>query len=145
MVAALACLSAGWAPVQERSAIPVKSPIVLLVGCASTTSEPHIWVLAHAGTRTPSSTPGIPIADRSELLKRSLGRDLYHLIGVADFVDGDTARKIGVRGQIFPRARVNATGALASGHKVAVKGLYIDATPPRVNLTSVVDLGDRCP
>ena len=40
---------------------------------------------------------------------------------------------------------MNATGMLASGHKVAVKGLYIEGVPARINLTSVVDLGSRCP
>jgi hypothetical protein len=40
---------------------------------------------------------------------------------------------------------VNATGVLAAGHKIAVKGLYIQASPPRINLTSVVDLGRSCP
>jgi hypothetical protein len=34
---------------------------------------------------------------------------------------------------------------LVSGHRVAVKGLYIEGTPARINLTSVVDLASSCP
>lgn len=76
---------------------------------------------------------------------RPSGRETYHLIGVADFVTAEESRRIGVRGKILSPSRVNSTGMLLSGHKVAVKGLYIDARPPRVNLTSVVDLGPMCP
>jgi len=32
-----------------------------------------------------------------------------------------------------------------AGHRVAVKGLYIEGVPARINLTSVVDLGAACP
>jgi hypothetical protein len=42
-------------------------------------------------------------------------------------------------------ARVNATGMLVAGHRVAVKGLYIQGVPARINLTSAVDLGAGCP
>ena len=76
---------------------------------------------------------------------RLLGRDTYRLIGVADFVDVATARQIGERGKILTPSRVNTTGMLVDGSKVAVKGLYIDANPPRINLTSVVNLGGTCP
>jgi hypothetical protein len=34
---------------------------------------------------------------------------------------------------------------LANGHKVAVKGLFIQGPPARINLTSVVELDRRCP
>ena len=34
---------------------------------------------------------------------------------------------------------------LVAGHRVAVKGLYIEGVPARINLTSVVDLGAGCP
>ena len=39
----------------------------------------------------------------------------------------------------------NTTATLVHGHRVAVKGLYIEGTPARINLTSVVDLGPSCP
>jgi hypothetical protein len=121
------------------------APVVMVVGCAAETAQPQVWTLSHAGERAESLRAGITAEERAQLAPRRLGGDTYQLIGVADFVDADTSRKIGVRGEILPPARVNATGMLAAGHKVAVKGLYIQASPPRINLTSVVDLGRSCP
>ena len=121
------------------------SPIVTIVGCAGKTAQPGIWTLSHASAREESSRPGISNDEKEQLEKRPLGADTYQLIGVADFVDRDTSRTIGVRGELLASSRVNATGLLADGHKVAVKGLYIAAAPPRVNLTSVVDLAAKCP
>jgi hypothetical protein len=120
-------------------------PIVLIVGCAAKTAQPHVWTLTHASAREESARPGIANEEKAPLARRPLGGDRYQLIGVADFVDRDTSRSIGVRGELLSASRVNATGQLADGHKVAVKGLLIAAAPPRVNLTSVVDLGARCP
>ncbi|MGH9387383.1 MAG: hypothetical protein ACRD2N_24225 [Vicinamibacterales bacterium] len=144
-VLTLAVLCLGWAPSQERVPVTVKSPMVLVVGCAATTAEPHVWLLAHAGEPAQSATVGITSVEKQELKKRSLGRETYHLIGVADFVDAATARRIGDRGKILSPPRVNATGMLAIGHKVAVKGLYIEARPPRINLTAVASLSSTCP
>lgn len=122
-----------------------KSPIVVVVGCALKSAEPHIWTLSHAGERSESARLAIAADEQPALAKRPLGDDTYQLIGVADFVDADTSRTIGDRGALLQPSRVNATGMLADGRKVAVKGLYIAATPPRINLTSVADLGARCP
>ena len=133
-----------WSP-SAQSDPAVKSPLVLVVGCAAPSSQAHIWVLSHAGERSTAATLGISEAESRDLTKRSIGRASYHLIGVADFVDADASRRIGERGKLFSPSRVNVTGMLVSGHKVAVKGLYIDARPPRINLTSVVDLGHTCP
>jgi hypothetical protein len=144
-VLALAVLAAGWAPAQDRSAIAVKSPLVLVVGCATTTAEPQIWLLVRASALLASSSAGITVAEKQELPKRSLGQETYQLIGVADFVDVATARRIGERGAILTPGRVNATGQLLDGSKVAVKGLYIEGRPPRINLTSVANLGGTCP
>ena len=80
-----------------------------------------------------------------QLETRPLGQNRYQLIGVADFVDAEPPGKIGVRGEILSPSRVNATGMLVAGHRVAVKGLYIQDVPARINLTSVVDLGAGCP
>jgi len=136
--------SAAWTLRQERSENP-KSPVVLAVGCAREGAQPNIWILSHVGERSESSRPGITMNEREQLPERPLGRNTYELIGVADFVDADTSRTIGVRGEILARSRVNATGMLATGHKVAVKGLFIQGSPARINLTSVADLGPRCP
>jgi hypothetical protein len=119
----------------------VSAAIVAVVGCAAKTPAPHIWELARAGARVESTRAGITASERDQLAKQPLGHDTYQLIGVADFVDADTSRAIGDRSKILTPSRVNSTGALVSGHKVAVKGLLIEASPPRINLTSVVDLG----
>jgi hypothetical protein len=119
----------------------VRAPLVMLVGCAGKSAQPQIWDLTRAGARTESSRAGISASERGQLARQALGQDAYQLIGVADFVDTQTSRTIGDRGAILTPPRVNATGMLADGRKVAVKGLLIDATPPRVNLTSVADLG----
>jgi hypothetical protein len=147
-IAAAAALAAIWSArglAQEPARITVKSPVVTLVGCATTTVEPHIWALTHAGNPEPSPTVGFTSGEGNTLTKRSLGSATYQLIGVADFVDVETARRIGVRGKLLASSRMNTTGMLATGHKVAVKGLYIEGKPARINLTSVIDLGSACP
>lgn len=123
----------------------VGTPVVMVVGCARAGAQPHVWDLIHAGDRSESSRPGITTGEKAQLGARGLGQNSYQLIGVADFVDAETSRRIGVRGEILSPSRVNTTGMLVSGHRVAVKGLYIEGTPPRINLTSVVDLGGECP
>jgi hypothetical protein len=128
--------------------LPVEKPgsaLVIVAGCAKATAQPHIWTLSDAGARVESATVAITTEEKERLAAQPPGQNTYQLIGVADFVDGETSRKIGVRGKILTAPRVNATGMLADGHKVGVKGLYIDARPPRINLTSVVDLAARCP
>ena len=145
IVRACATIGIAVASSRARALAPPKAPVVAIVGCAAQSARPHIWNLSHASQRTESSRAGISKAETEQLGKRVLGQDIYQLIGVADFVDAETSRKIGVRGDILSPARVNATGMLASGHKVAVKGLYIEGSPPRINLTSVVDLGVDCP
>jgi hypothetical protein len=124
--------------------VAARAPVVLVVGCARESAQPHIWNLSQAGDRAESSLPGITTGEKAQLATRPLGQHTYQLIGVADFVDAETSRKIGVRGEILSPSRVNTTGMLVSGHRVAVKGLYIEGTPPRINLTSVVDLGRAC-
>jgi len=121
------------------------TPVVLVVGCATESAQPQIWNLTQASAAAESPRPGITAAEKAQLGGRPLGRSSYQLIGVADFVDVETSRTIGVRGEILSPPRVNATATLLRGHKVAVKGLYIEGTPARINLTSVVDLGGACP
>ncbi len=130
---------------QQRIPDNPGAPIVLVVGCARESAQPHVWTLSHGGERSESLRAGITEEEKAQLAQRPLGPDVYQLVGVADFVDAGISRTIGVRGEILPPSRVNATGMLAGGHKIAVKGLYIQASPARINLTSVVDLGRSCP
>ena len=149
--ARIACVAVAIAVMPAAARTPfgqlanARTPVVLVVGCASEGAQPHLWDLTHAGNRSESTRPGITTDEKAELGTRSLGQNTYQLIGVADFVDAETSRKIGVRGAILSPSRVNTTGMLLSGHRVAVKGLYIEGTPARINLTSVVDLGGKCP
>jgi hypothetical protein len=122
-----------------------RTPVVLVVGCARLSAQPQIWDLMRAGAAFESPRPGITPEEKAQLGTRPLGENAYQLIGVADFVDVEASRKIGERGEILSPSRVNTTAMLVSGHKVAVKGLYIEGTPARINLTSVVDLGPACP
>jgi hypothetical protein len=121
------------------------APMVLTLGCAQPGAQAHIWELTQAGSPLQTARPGITVEEKAQLQARPLGENRYQLIGVADFVDAEASRAIGVRGDILSPARVNATGMLIAGHRVAVKGLYIEGVPPRINLTSVVDLGAGCP
>jgi hypothetical protein len=132
-------------PANGQRHATARTPVVLVVGCARPSSEPQIWELIQAGAAAESARPGITTEEKAQLGTRPLGQNTYRLIGVADFVDVESSRKIGVRGEILSPSRVNTTAMLVSGHKVAVKGLYIEGTPARINLTSVVDLGPGCP
>jgi hypothetical protein len=143
LVAWLAPLGLVWR--QERDRVAVKSPMVTVVGCAAPTEAPHVWALSNAGEPVSASSAGITMAEKAALEQRSLGRAVYHLVGVAEFVDADAARRIGARDRLMPPSRMNTTGMLATGHRVAARGLYIEGKPPRINLTSVVDLGSACP
>jgi hypothetical protein len=120
-----------------------RSPIVIAIGCAAEGPAPHVWVLSRATPHVESTELGLTAAEKAQLSAQPLGPATYQLIGIADFVDAATAAKIGARGQVMAPSRMNTTGALAAGRKVGVKGLLIEGSPPRINLTSVADLG-RC-
>ena len=133
---------------QSSAPLPATAPrvpIVMVVGCARRTAEPHVWTLSHASRPRETAHPGITSAEKTEVAHEPPGSETYTLVGVADFVDAEVSRKIGVRAEILSPSRVNATGTLADGHHAAVKGLYIDGKPARINLTSVIDLGRGCP
>src|SRR5262245_11355611 len=116
----------------------------MVVGCAAKTPAPLIWDLTRAGARVESTRAGITNAEKDQLARLPLGRDIYQLIGVADFVDADTSAAIGDRARILTPSRANANGMLVSAHEVGVKRVLVDAPRPRINLTSDVDLGS-CP
>jgi hypothetical protein len=144
VVLALAVVPAATLATGQRP-VTAGTPVVLVVGCARQNAQPHIWDLIQAGAADESPRLGITTEEKAQLGTRRLGQNTYQLIGVAEFVDVETSRRIGVRGEILAPSRVNTTAMLVSGHRVAVKGLYIEGTPARINLTSVVDLGPGCP
>lgn len=122
-----------------------KSPIVLIVGCAQPGPSPQVWRLTRVGERTVTPQPSISTEEGTSSGARPLGRDTYELVGIADWVAPDASLRIGDRGDILTPERVNTTGALRDGHKVAVKGLYVAGRPARINVTSVIDLAPTCP
>ena len=119
-------------------------PMVTVAGCAAPTDQPGVWALGHAGPRHESANAGITRDEQDVLAAATPGDQRYLLVGVAEFVDPEMSRAIGVRGRLLPVSRVNSTGVLAGGRRVAVKGVYIAGSPERINLTSVVDLGRAC-
>ncbi len=144
--AALLMIPAAFArPAIQSPAAQRKSPIVIAVGCAREGPHPAVWILSRVGERLETTRPGITSDETTRLSNWALGTRSYELIGVADFVDVAASRKIGVRGEILAASRVNATGVLTAGRKIAVKGLLIEGAPPRINLTSVVSLDRQCP
>ena len=118
--------------------------MVTVAGCAAPTDQPGVWALGHAGPRHESANAGITRDEQDVLAAATPGDQRYLLVGVAEFVDPEMSRAIGVRGRLLPVSRVNSTGVLAGGRRVAVKGVYIAGSPERINLTSVVDLGRAC-
>src|SRR4051794_5775509 len=124
---------------------PPRVPIVTVAGCARPTTEPEVWTLTGAGSRRESTSAGITREEQDLLAAAPPGSQRYQLVGVAEFVSPQMSRTIGVRGQLLPASRVNSTGMLVEGHQLVVKGLLIAGNPERINLTSVVDLGRRCP
>jgi hypothetical protein len=138
-------LVGGAAYAQNASSRPnPRRPMVLVAGCAATTKAPHVWMLSKASARTETVNPGITEVDAAEVKKRARTNATYELIGIADFLTPDASLEIGDRKQLIARERVNATGTLVAGHLVAVKGMLLPTTPPRLNVTSIIDLGSSC-
>ena len=75
----------------------------------------------------------------------SLGGNRIQLVGVTDFLDAEGLLASHQRAEFTAPESVNATGELAEGRKVVVKGLYITTVDPhRINLTSLFSLADTC-
>jgi hypothetical protein len=129
---------------QDLPTPPPRVPIVIAAGCARPTEQPEVWTLTAAGRHRESASPSITRDEQEFLAASPPGNERYLLVGVAEFVSAEASRTVGVRGHLLPASRVNATGMLADGQYVAVKGLYIAGDPQRINLTSVVDLGRQC-
>ena len=82
--------------------------------------------------------------EREAAGKLAGGSETFELVGVSDFVTNEQSLQNPVRQTLYPLARVNATGALAPGRRVAAKGVLIPGSPSRINLTSVVPLDGSC-
>ena len=118
-------------------------PLVKTVGCVE--MDDGSWFLTRAADPGETEAPFASEGDLEEARGAALGSHRFHLVGVADFLDREGLLASHQRSEFTAEESVNATGQLAEGHKVAVKGLYITSVDPhRLNLTSVISLADTC-
>jgi mono/diheme cytochrome c family protein len=136
----------------RAQAASLNNPITTVVGCAVPGTTPTKWTLRNA-SRVAAPAPTTPPARVTHNLSKdelesagkvAAGTDTFELVGVSDFVSAEESLANPLRKSLYPIARVNSTGALAPGRRVAVKGVFIPGSPARVNLTSVVPLGSSC-
>ena len=129
------------AQLTDRTQATVK--VVQTIGCAA--QEGSMWFLTNATEPVETDSPGPAQTEIEEGHNSELGSLRFQLIGVADFVDPGTTLNLGQRSRFLTAEQVNATGQLADGHKMFVKGLHItDSVPQRINVTSAISLSDAC-
>jgi hypothetical protein len=122
-----------------------KVDIVQTVGCAERKAgNPDTWWLNRAADPRASAPGMFNTTQVGEAKAATLGANVFQLVGVADFLDADGLLASGRRKEFTTRETANATGQLRPGHKVLVKGLLIEGDPKRINLMSVVGVGDTC-
>ena len=114
--------------------------IVSSIGCA--TQDGASWTLTRASEQVVTEVPFSSSAEVEEAKGTSLGSNTYTLIGVAEFLAVDGLLDQFQRAEFTARESVNSTGSLVTGHRVLVKGLFIENQ--RINLTSVIRLADSC-
>ena len=120
--------------------------IVQTTGCAERKAgNPETWWLNRA-TEPRVSAPGLFNTNQvEEARKTGLGEQSFQLVGVADFLDSESLLKSGQRKEFTTAETANATNQLRAGHKVLVKGMLIANTDPkRINLLSVIGVGETC-
>jgi len=147
-VAVVACSMWGGLAARQQQADLSRPTVAMVqsVGCASREAgTPPTWWLTSATDPTETETPYASNNEIEGVRNASLGSNRLQLIGVADFLDAEGALNQFQRGDFTASESVNATGQLVAGHRVAVKGLFLEATDPkRINLTSVISLADSC-
>ena len=132
------------APRRQRREPQVQ--VIQTSGCVEHREEgPGTWWLTQAGE--PETTrPGVfNRAQVDEFADTGGGTEEFQLIGVADFLDAEGLLAFGDRAAFTSSDQVNATGQLAVGRRVLVKGLLIEADDVRrINLMTVVGLDAGC-
>ncbi len=136
-------------PAQQQRQADITKPTVDLVqsiGCGERKDgNPVTWWLMRATDPKVTQAPFASTKEIEEAKNVALGKNTFQMIGVAEFLDVDGLLKQGQRSEFTGRESVNATAQLASGRKIAVKGLFIESgNPKRINLTSVIRLADTC-
>lgn len=131
------------AAAQEPDGTGPTVPLVRAVGCVEKDGE--AWFLTRATDPEVTRYPFPSAVELEDAGRAALGSNRLQLVGVTDFLDAEGLLASFQRAQHTAPASVNATGALAAGRRVAVKGLYITSVEPhRVNLTSAMAVADTC-
>ncbi|MXY17554.1 MAG: hypothetical protein F4Y57_11305 [Acidobacteria bacterium] len=128
---------------QEREDNTPTVPLVKSVGCVE--KDGDAWFLTRATEPEVTEYPFPSAAELEDAGSAAPGSSRLQLIGVTDFLDVNGLLASFDRAEHTARESANATGAIAEGRKLAVKGLYITSVEPhRVNLTSAMALADTC-
>lgn len=146
LMAVTAVITFGVSPhlvAQESDLAKPTVTLVTTVGCVERDGD--AWFLTRATDPTETELPFATFNEVEDAGKEALGSNRLQLVGVTDFLDAEGLLASHQRAEFTAPESVNATGQLADGHKVAVKGLHITTVEPhRVNLTSVFSLADTC-
>ena len=128
---------------QESDPTEPTVPLVRTVGCVE--KDGDAWFLTRATDPEVTRYPFPSAVELEDAGRAALGSNRLRLVGVTDFLDAEGLLASFQRAEHTAPASVNATGALAAGRKVAVKGLYITSVEPhRVNLTSAMSVAGAC-
>ena len=145
-VAAAVVIACGALPAaggQETDPTEPTVPLVKTVGCVE--KDGDAWFLTRATDPEVTRYPFPSAVELEDAGRAALGSNRLQLVGVTDFLDAEGLLASFQRAEHTAPASVNATGALAAGRRVAVKGLYITSVEPhRVNLTSAMAVADTC-
>ncbi len=114
--------------------------IVSSVGCA--TKDGASWTLTQASEPLTTDAPFSSGTEIEVAKSTPLGSRTYVLIGVTEFLAPEALLGQFQRAEFTTADSVNSTGSLVTGHRVLVKGLFIEHE--RINLTSVIGLTERC-
>jgi len=144
-VLAIACASSVVGLAQGTSSAPKpKVPVVTVVGCANRAAD-STWQLTRATAATEVRQGYFTTSEIEAAKKQPYGIERYRLVGTAEFVTKEELLKTQQRGEFTRPEVANATGALQTGRKVAVKGLLITTSGGRtLNLLAVQNLDDAC-
>ncbi len=139
----IACGALPAAGGQEPDGMGPTVPLVRAVGCVE--KDGDAWFLSRATDPEVTRYPFPSAVELEDAGRAALGSNRLELVGVTDFLDAEGLLASFQRAEHTAPGSVNATGALAAGRRVAVKGLYITSVEPRrVNLTSAMAVADTC-
>lgn len=137
------CGASLTAAAQEPEENTPTVPLVKSVGCVE--KDGDAWFLTRATEPEVTEYPFPSAAELEDAGSAALGSSRLQLVGVTEFLDVNGLLASFDRAEHTARESANATGTIAEGRKLAVKGLYITSVEPhRVNLTSAMAIADTC-